>query len=344
MAHMLDMTNGRANMAYRLDGGIPWHGMGQIILPDDSLEVIAEKGGLDWQALIVPAQYMFGGTLRTAENSFHMVRSDNGASLSVMSKRYKPHQPHEILAFYRDFVLTDERFAIETVGSLKGGRLIWCLAKFNAGMTVAGDAHTVYVLFSTSFDGSVATRAVATFVRVVCFNTITAALCQADREKAYISVRHSVDFGDPAVRADASDRFAKVVAEFDNYKALGEALAGVNLAAFQVEGLFRSLTIDKAAKGDAEKEEAPTGRAKAAFERLLSSYRDTLAEGTKGGTAWAVLNGVTRYVDHNRTVRDTENDGKAGAKFASSLFGSGASLKREAILRLAEIGNLELAA
>lgn len=344
MAHELDMSNGQANIAYRLEGGIPWHRMGQIILPTDSLEVIAQKGGLAWEALTVPAQYEFGGKLMTAPGAFHMVRSDTGASLSVMSARYKPHQPAEILAFYRDFVLVDERFEIETVGSLKGGRLIWCLAKFKAGMTVAGDEHAVYVLFSTSFDGSVATRAVATFVRVVCNNTITAALTQADREKAYISVRHSADFSDPAIRADAADRFAAVVAEFEQYKQLGEALANIRLTQFQVEGLFTRLTIDKAAKGDAAKEVAPTGRARAALERLLSSYRDTLAEGTKGGTAWAALQGVTRYVDHNRTVRDTEGDGKAAAQFASSLFGSGASLKREAVQILAELGNLQLAA
>lgn len=344
MAHELDMSKGYAAIAYRAEGGVPWHGMGQIILPTDGLDAIAQKGGLDWSALIVPSKYEFGGKLITAPNQFHMVRSDNGASLSVMSKRYKPHQPAEILAFYRDYVLADDRFQIETVGALKGGRVIWCLAKFTFSLTVAGDEHTLYALFTTSFDGTIATRVVATAVRVVCNNTLTGALWSADKEKAYISIRHNVSLSDPGVMADASDRFAEIIREFDQYKVLGEAFAGVRLAKHQVEGLFQRLTIDKAAKGDAEKEAAPTGRARAALERLLQSYADTLSEGTQGGTAWAVLNGVTRYVDHNRTVRDTEGEGKEGAKFASSMFGSGASLKREAIEILAELGNLQLAA
>ena len=344
MAHELDFTKGRAAIAYRAEGGRPWHGMGEIILPGDSLEVIAQKAGLDWEALALPISYEFGGKTLIAPNHRLIARGDNGATLSVMSKRYKLHQPSDILAFYREYVLTDERLQIETAGALKGGRNIWCLAKFDADLTVAGDKHVCYVLFTTSFDGTIATRIVATAVRVVCNNTLTGALWQADKEKAYISIRHGVSLDDPAVRSDAADRFAQVIREFVGYKALGDALAMVKLSKEQVEGFFRVMTIDKAAKGDAEKEEAPTGRARAALERLLQSYSDTLAEGTQGGTAWAVLNGVTRYVDHARTVRDTENEGKEGARFASAMFGSGASLKREAIERLAELGNLKLAA
>ena len=342
MSDELDMSKGFAAIAYR--GEVPWHGMGEIILPGDDDATIARKSGTDWRALVVPSQYEFGGKLMIAPNSFHMVRSDTGASLSVMSKRYNPHQPEDIRAFYREFVLIDPRFEIETMGALKGGRIFWCLAKFSLGMKVAGDEHILYVLFSTSFDGTIATRIVATFTRVVCWNTISAALTQADSEKAYISIRHNVDLSNPAVRADASERFAQIISEFEAYKDLGEALAGVRLAKHQVEGLFLSLVIEKAAGNDNVKAEAPTGRARAALERLLQSYEDTLAEGTQGGTAWAALQGVTRYVDHNRTVRDTAGEGKEAAKFASSFFGSGAALKREAVQRLAEIGNLALAA
>jgi phage/plasmid-like protein (TIGR03299 family) len=318
--------------------------MGEILLPGDSLEERLRKGGLDWHVLRVPSQYVYNGELKTAPNSFHMIRSDNGASLAVNSRLYQAHQPKEVVSIFDRFVEVDERWRVETLGSLKGGKVIWGLARFVEDINVAGDAHAVYAMLNTSFDGSLATRMCATAIRAVCNNTLSAGMWRAEREGAYISVRHNLDFSRPDVRADALDRFAAVIAEIQQYKAMGEALAAHRMAAHQIEGLFKRLTIDKAANGDAAKEEAPTGRARAALERLLSSYRDTLAEGTQGGTAWAALNGVTRYVDHNRTVRDTEGDGKEGARFASSLLGSGASLKREAVGVLAELAGFALAA
>lgn len=338
MSHEIDETSiGRASMAYV--GERPWHGLGSKLPTGAPLDVWTKAAGLDWEALVVPSQYEFGGQLITSDN-FHMVRSDTGASLSVMSSRYKPVQPADVMGFFRDFILTDERLTLETAGVLKGGRVIWALAKFSDAMQVAGDDHVPYVLLTTSYNGTLATTAQGTMIRVVCNNTLTASVYGGER--AMVKVPHYKDFNRDAVKADAVGRLADIVSSYDRYKALGEALAGVKLAAFQVEGLFKRLTIDKAAKGDTDK--VPSGRARGQLEALLSSYRDTLAEGTAGGTAWAALNGVTRYVDHNMTTRDTSGDGKNASRMASSMLGFGAGLKREAVAVLAEIGHIELAA
>ena len=343
MSHELNQ-NEAGEWSVALVGGAKsaWHGLGQTIEPGDSIETIARKGHVDWEALVVPSQYEFGGQMRIAPESFHMVRSDNGASLSVMSKRYKPVQPADVLGFFRDFVLTDERFSLETVGALKGGKVIWAMAKFAEPLAPMGEAHVPYVFLTTSYNGSLATTAQATMTRVVCNNTLTGAMMRG--KDACIKVPHYRDFNRDSVKADAVERLASVIKSFDDYGAMAEALAGVRLAAHQVEGLFTRLTIDKAAKGDAAKEAGPSGKARNQLAALLESYRDTLAEGTKGGTAWAALNAVTRYVDHRMTVRDTCGDGKAATQMASALLGSGANLKREALAVLSEIGNLALAA
>lgn len=341
MAHELDTSKGFHAVALRGGAKSAWHKLGQTIEDGDSVETITTKAGLDWQALVVPAQYEFDGAMMVAPGAFHMVRSDNGVSLSVMSSRYKPVQPVDVMAFFRDFILTDDRFQLETAGALKGGKVIWALAKFSQSIDAGGqgDKHTPYVLLTTSYNGSLATTAQGTMVRVVCNNTLTAAVYGG--RDSLIKIPHYRDFNNDSVKADAVERLANVIASFDRYKTMADALSGVRLAAFQVEGLFKRLTIDKAAKGDAGKEAAPSGKARGALEGLLSAYRDTLAEGTQGGTAWAALNGVTRYVDHGMTTRDTSGDGKAATQFASAMMGSGASLKREALAVLSEIGNLQ---
>lgn len=340
MSHELSFVGGSANMAYV--GERPWHGLGERLSPNADIQTWIASAKLDWEALVVPAQYVFNDQLHTAPDNFHMVRSDSGESLSVMSRRYKPVQPAEVMAFFRDFILTDERFSLETAGCLKGGRVIWALARFVNPMKVAGDDHDAFVLLTTSFNGSLATTAQGTMIRVECNNTLTASVYGGER--AMVKVPHYKDFSKDAIKMDAVERLSNIVASYDHYAALGTALSGVRLAAFQVEGLFKRLTIDKAARGDAEREAAPTTKARNQLEALLSAYRQTLNEGTPGGTAWAALNAVTRYVDHARTVRDTTGDGNASARVASNLLGSGAALKRDALSILAEVGNLELAA
>ena len=46
MAHEIDMTTGRAGMAYM--GDTPWHGLGQKLTDGASLETWQQEAGLDW--------------------------------------------------------------------------------------------------------------------------------------------------------------------------------------------------------------------------------------------------------------------------------------------------------
>ena len=46
MAHELDFAKGKAAIAFR--GDVPWHGLGETIQPDDTLDTIQHKGGLDY--------------------------------------------------------------------------------------------------------------------------------------------------------------------------------------------------------------------------------------------------------------------------------------------------------
>src|SRR5471032_1733679 len=105
-----------------------------------------------------------------------LFRSDTNAPLSVVSHRYHVVQPSEILEFYRD--LTEvSGYELETAGVLKGGRKIWALARTGQSSTIKGnDAMNAYVLLATACDGSLATTAQFTSIRVVCNNTLAVAL------------------------------------------------------------------------------------------------------------------------------------------------------------------------
>jgi phage/plasmid-like protein (TIGR03299 family) len=85
-------------------------------------------------------------------------------------------QPREVLEFYRD--LTEvSGFELQTAGVLKAGKKFWALARTGKEANLKGsDLVRGYVLLATSCDGSLATTATPTTIRVVCNNTLTIAI------------------------------------------------------------------------------------------------------------------------------------------------------------------------
>jgi phage/plasmid-like protein (TIGR03299 family) len=326
MAHEIDNTNGQDNFAFV--GKEAWHGLGQKLEKGASKEAWRKAAGYDWECLVIPSQYEFNGKLLTSDN-FHMVRSDTGASLGCMTDRYKPVQPAEVLDFFDDFVRADERFHLETAGVLKGGKVLFATARFHEDMDCAGDKHNPFVLFTTSFDGKLATTAQATMVRVVCNNTLTASLWDKD---AQVKVRHCTKWT-PEVADRAHNQLAEIAGQFDQYKVMAEAMAMAKQSKQQTEDMLNRIFTGKK---EVTKRDDMTTNAKNQFDKLFGAYIETVNEGTQAGTAWATLNAVTRYVDHDRTTRDHSGEGVQAARMTSSLMGSGAAMKARAVEMLLE--------
>lgn len=106
-------------------------------------------------------------------------------------------QPREVIEFYRD--LTEvSGFQLETAGVLKGGRKEWALARTGHSATLQGnDVTNVYVLLATACDGTMATTAQFTAVRVVCNNTLAVAI---DDSKGAVKIRHNTTFDPETVK------------------------------------------------------------------------------------------------------------------------------------------------
>ncbi|WP_439510088.1 DUF932 domain-containing protein, partial [Marinimicrobium koreense] len=173
MAHLVE------NMAYV--GQTPWHGLGRQLdsgLPVDDWVI---QAGMDWEIQESPVRFIAGqreylGEIKPFDDHKVLYRSDTHDPLSVVGNRYKVVQPREILEFYRD--LTERSgFELETAGVLKGGRKLWALARTGQSTTLKGkDTTKGYVLLATACDGTMATTAQFTSVRVVCNNTLAVAL------------------------------------------------------------------------------------------------------------------------------------------------------------------------
>lgn len=314
MAHLVEQ------MAYV--AATPWHGLGNRLTRKQPLEVWQREAGMDWQIQDSPVHFKAGtvGYL-DAIHSFPgqkvLYRSDTKAPLSVVSNRYQVVQPREVLEFYRD--LTEvSGYELETAGVLKGGRKLWALARTGHTTALKGnDRVNSYLLLATSCDGTLATTATPTTVRVVCNNTLTISLNGATRA---IRVPHNTHFDPQAVKK----QLGIAVSQWDEFMYRMHALAERKVQWHEAMGFFMNVLCDVAP--DCKLPEVlPNQRALRKVQRLYDGEGRGATLESAQQTAWGLLNSVTEYVDHERRARNTEY------RMDSAWFGQGAALKQRAL-------------
>ena len=154
----------------------PWHGLGTVVSEALSSEEAIEKAGLAWD--VYPEEVYTKNGVKIP-GAYANVRSSDGSALGIVGERYQIVQNSEAFTFTD--ALLGEGVKYETAGSLKGGRVIWLLAKMPKTYRILGDNIEEYCCFTNSFDGSGAIKVALTGVRVVCSNTLAAALKSAKR-------------------------------------------------------------------------------------------------------------------------------------------------------------------
>ncbi|HRO59373.1 MAG TPA: DUF932 domain-containing protein [Rhodocyclaceae bacterium] len=335
MAHELDFTRGQAAIAFR--GAVPWHGLGESILPEDSIDDIRIKAGLDYDVIKTPVRYdreaystSFidgkGTVHETSKDKCVLYRSDTGDDLSVVSTQYQVVQPREIVDFYKD--LTEKfGFELEVVGALKGGRKVWALANTNEAFALRDDDKVRgYLLLATSYDGTMATQARFTSVRVVCNNTLT---CAVGQGRPDISVPHSTKFDASRVKAQLGigegwERFRQFSDTAQSRIVTRKEQVKLLLAAYY--GLDTDEKLEAARQDEKQS---------ATIEKFMDRMSIALHEspGAKlrsaNGTLWGLLSAVTYDIDHQAPSRTADN------RLNKAWFGTGEQIKRRA-LSLAE--------
>lgn len=334
MSHALDFSNGRANIAYR--GETPWHGYGDVIGENDSLEDIIKKAGLDHSIVAVPSQYVWNDEVRTVPNRVQLVRSDTGESLSEMSgNTYKIRQPSEIVEFFRNLCEGNE-LQMNVAGSLHGGRKIWAMAErlgheaeIKVGKTKksgTGDIIKPYVLLVESYDGTHATTGRFTSVRVVCQNTLS--LSGMIDAKTQVKQKHSQDFDIKGMQIE----LAKFDEDFASYIDYLQEMATFKMSEQDVLRYFSKLYAPEVFLDpeDWQKSsvdmERPTTNAKNNVISLLEHYEDNLghALSSADGTLYGALQTVTFFQDHEART-------KGNKRWESATIGAGNRKKNEAL-------------
>lgn len=311
MAHLVE------SMAYI--NATPWHGLGNRLSAKQPIEVWAQQSGISFEINETPVRFMTEsagslGAIMSFPEQKVLFRSDTNMPLSVVSQRYKVVQPREILEFYRD--LTEiSGFELETAGILKGGRKIWALAKTNQSATLKGtDTINGYLLLATACDGTLATTAQFTSIRVVCNNTLAVALANGN---GAVKVPHSTSFDPQAVKK----QLGISVSAWDAFMYRMKTLSERRVKSHEAMNYFLRVFTDPATTA--------TGLSNERAMKKVQALYDGQGKGSElassKGTAFGLLNSVTEYVDHERRARSTDH------RLESAWFGQGAALKQKAL-------------
>ncbi|MEE8096900.1 DUF932 domain-containing protein [Acinetobacter baumannii] len=326
-------------------GQTPWHGLGNQLTQNQPIEIWAQQAGMDWRIESSNVSYMAKNDrgqniLMPYEEQRVLYRSDTHAPLSVVSQRYQEVQPKEILEFYRD--LTEQSgFELETAGVLKGGRKFWALARTGQSAELKSkDVSNGYILLATACDGTLATTAQFTSIRVVCNNTLAIALRGQHSSAGVVKVPHSTKFDAEKIKQQLGISIKTWDEHMYEMKQLSQRKVTQQEAAAYFDAVFNNTTMStidqeesiiqyylKAASMDkkSNSKTEPNGRAMSKAMEMFNGQGRGAELSSAKDTAYGLLCSITEFVDHERRAMSRDH------RLNSAWFGMGATIKQRGL-------------
>lgn len=306
MAHLVE------TMAYANE--VPWHGLGVQVPSDLSPEQMLEKSGLNWTVDKYPAFATVNGEKIPVGRDV-LVRSSDHKVLDTVGSDWIPVQNQQAFDFFHEYCEAGD-MEMHTAGSLRGGQLVWVLAKVKESFELfKGDQVDSYLLFTNPHKFGQCLDVRFTPIRVVCNNTITLALeSQVDR---VVRKNHRSSFNANKVKETLGIATTKLA----KYKEMAAFLGTRNYTEQKLKEYFSKtfpvIAYDKE-KGPQRKEMSKN--AVMALDIVHSQPGAEFAE----GTWWQAFNAVTYMLDH-KVGRTADN------RLTSAWFGPNKSVKLQAL-------------
>lgn len=310
--------------------GAAWHHLGQVVKDAKTWAETMELAGLNWT--ISRQQLELHGDHIPAWGIFRddlMAHDKSKAFLTATSETFELIQNRYMFAFLDALVEGDDKAHYEAAGSLNGGLQVWALINLGISFEIgsAGDRFQAYLVFIEDRTGKRKAKCFITLVRVVCANTMEAALSGVNNRQA-VSFRHD---GTAAQKMNqAVNLFTGAKMDVGLLTAKLERLAEIEMTKDSFKAIFDELFPPK------DEESADTVQRQNRFRELISifDHNDDNMFPAIRGTAYNLLNAVTEYTDHFSPVKRT--GGRAGMtdqqiRSSRAMFGDGADMKGRAL-------------
>lgn len=327
MAHNINFNEQTGQHSFFSVKQKAWHGLGQIVEEYPTSKEALQFAGLDYEVIKSPlftqsramtvgnAGELIAGMDIAIPNYYATMRTDNNTVLGVVGRDYSIVQNRDAFSFF-DAIVGGEGMQYETAGALGNGERIFITAKLPGYIKVGSDDYIEkYLFLTTSHDGSGSITAAFTPVRIVCQNTLGAALRNGSNT---IKIRHT---------ANAEDRLKEA------HKVMGIS----NKMADELDGIFNQWTkvriTDKDVMKLIQQAMAPSKEVLKSLkngEELSTVFKNicdnafmyamaspTQQTETTKGTLFGAFNAITGYFQNVKEYKDDE------AKVKSIIGGTG---------------------
>ena len=313
MAHMLEMVDGQAQMAYV--GQTPWHGLGVKLEEGVTPQEMMVAAGLDWGVKKVDLNYEIPNTesVTKVDTKQALIRDTDGQLLDIVGVDWNPVQNSEAFNFFDSFCKQGQ-MSMHTAGSLFDGKRVWALAKIASDFELFnGDKVEGFLLFSNPHKFGQAVDIRFTPVRVVCNNTLTLSLGTAAQNA--VKLNHRKEFEPEGVK----QVLGLASKHMDEYKETAQFLGSKQVSDAEFKKFLTEIF------GESKKDDKLTRSAQMAYEALHTQPGAEFAQ----GSWWSALNAVTYVTDHQL--------GRSGDTRLNSIwYGATRTKKIEAVKKAVE--------
>jgi phage/plasmid-like protein (TIGR03299 family) len=342
MAHNLNFNDKTNKHSFFSVQEKAWHGLGQIVKDYPTSAEAIKHAGLDYTVekrklftfdnenqngnpdsdIIIPEVEV--------PNFFATMRTDTDQVLGVVGKDYQVVQNVDAFNFF-DAIVGGDGIQYETAGALGKGERIFITAKLPGYIKVGNNDMTEkYLFLTTSHDGFGSITAAFTPVRIVCNNTLNAALRNCTGS---IKIRHTANAKDRLLEAHRVMGISNKMS--DELEGLFNQWAKVRITDQQVQRLIQFAMVPNKEVlqniKDGNLDELST-----AFSNVCSSVYEyamtspSQQQETTKGTVFGAYNAVTGYFQNVRNYKDGD------AKVKSLLFGGTAQLRAQKAFTICE--------
>lgn len=329
MAHQINFNQQTGKHSFMSVKEKPWHGLGQIIDRYPTSSEAIQHAGLDYTVEKRPlftcdnASYNNEGSDDmitpniAVPGFFATVRNDTEQVLGVVGNDYEVVQNADAFSFFDAIVGNGDGILYETAGALGNGERVFITAKLPDYIRVGvKDWIEQYLFLSTSHDGLGSITAAFTPIRIVCNNSLAAAM---NNHSGAIKIRHTASAAERLKQAHTLMGITRKLSR--DMEELFNSWSKVRITDAEVKKLIQIAM--------APNKEVLTNLAGGKFDLLSSHYNnivdkvyeyalgnDTQQMETTAGTLFGAYNGVTGYFQNVRSFKSDE------AKFRSIMDGT----------------------
>lgn len=281
-----------------------WHGLGTILEEYPGREEAMQIAGHDFTIEEQPIALPAGEAWEEIPGWKALKRSDTGDILHVTRDTYEPLQ-NERLWDIADAIIGEDNVQYETAGVLKAGAVLWVLARINKPSVVKGDNSETYpyALVSTTHDGTGACKARAVSVRVVCWNTYSAADAEAGRSGRQFTFRHTKRVMDRI--EDAKAALGLIQHQHEEFIHLANDLADIKIERSGVVDFLTRFIPEPRADVISERQRKNIEEAREQVKQILD-LSSTIPEAHRR-TAYGLWSAGIEYLDYMKRAHNEES-------------------------------------